>query len=97
MVHPRSHSCRGRWGKNVTPFAWASKSVLFCYSDSSITKQRFLGETVPDLILNRKKLVSKGKVAKILEGKKHHFGRTKRGRTEKSLDLHVWDPHWEQN
>lgn len=31
---------QGRWGKNVTPFAWASKSVLFCYSDSSITKQR---------------------------------------------------------
>ena len=41
---PAVTQLQGRWGKNVTPFPWASKSVLFCYSDcysdSSITKQR---------------------------------------------------------
>ena len=36
---PAVTQLQGQWGKNVTPFPWASKSVLFCYSDSSITKQ----------------------------------------------------------
>ena len=69
----------------MTPFAWASKSVLFCYSDSSITKQRFLGETVPDLILNRKKLVSKVKVAKILEEKNIILAERREGGQKRAL------------
>ena len=87
---PSVTQLQGRWGKNVTPFAWASKSVLFCYSDSSITKQRFLGETVPDLILNRKKLVSKVKVAKILEEKNIILAERREGGQKRALICVCW-------